>query len=255
MTVLRKRSIRSLRILAFDTSTQMINLCLMDSGQVVVGREIPPTAANRQEAVTMLVPSIDAALKEAGWEKQSLTCLVVGQGPGSFTGIRTAVVTAKTLAQALKLPLLGASSLECYAHQAHSPVAVLLSGAPGYFFAAAYSAGGDLQVPPAYLSCDAAVETFKPFPRWLADDAVRQQLEPAASHCEPLPVLKNIAVIQAQIVQDRLSLRVRDRLSGEERAKLAEEFSWRHVEPLYLRSPSVTVKKSDANQDQADDIR
>jgi tRNA threonylcarbamoyl adenosine modification protein YeaZ len=246
---------RQLRILAFDTSTAVINVCLMDSGYVVVGREIAPTAANRQEAVTMLVPSIDAALKEAGWEKQSLTCLVVGQGPGSFTGIRTAVVTAKTLAQALKLPLLGVSSLECYARQAQPPVAVVLSAAPGFLFAAGYSAGGHEQVPPAYLSREAAAATLKPFARWLADDAARQQLAPEASRCEPLPVLKNIAVIEAQIAQDRLSLRVRDRLSSEERAKLAEEFTWRHVEPLYLRSPSVTVKKSNANQDQADDIK
>jgi len=244
-----------LRILAFDTSTPIINLCLMDSGRLVIGREIPPAAANRQEAVTMLLPSIDTALKEAGWDKHSLSCLVVGQGPGSFTGIRTAVVTAKTLAQALKLPLLGVSSLECYARQVQGPVAVLLAGAPGFLFAAGYSANGEAQVPPAYLSCDAAAQTFKPFSRWLADDAVRQQLGAQVSHCEPLPVLKNIAVMQAQIAQDRLSLRVPNRLSSEERTRLAEEFTWRHVEPLYLRSPSVTVKKSNANQDQADDIK
>ena len=244
-----------MRILAFDTSTPVINLCLMDSGRVVIDREIPPAAANRQEAVTMLLPSIDTAFKEAGWDKQSLMCLVVGQGPGSFTGIRTAVVTAKTLAQALKLPLLGVSSLECYARQAQAAVAVLLSGAPGFFFAAGYSADGEAQEPPAYLSLDAAVQTFKPFSRWLVDDVVRQQLGPQVSHCEPLPVLKNIAVMQAQIAQDRLSLKVRDGLSSQERAQLAEEFTWRHVEPLYLRSPSVTVKKSNANKDQADDIK
>lgn len=244
-----------MRILAFDTSTPAIYLCLMDNGSVVVDRDIQPAAAHRQEAVTMLVPSIDRALKDAGWDKESLSCLVVGQGPGSFTGIRTAVVTAKTLAQALKLPLIGVSSLECYARQAKPPVGVLLSGAHGFFFVVGYSDGGEPTLPASYVSLEAAVEKLQPFARWVADDAALKQLGAAASHCEPLPVLKNIAVMEAQIAQDRLSLRVRDGLSSGERTELAEEFTWRHVEPLYLRSPSVTVKKSDANQDQADDIK
>jgi tRNA threonylcarbamoyl adenosine modification protein YeaZ len=219
----------------------------MESGQVVLERETAAGATARQEAVTALLPGIDAALKEAGWDKHSLSCLVVGQGPGSFTGIRTAIVTARTLAQALMLPLIGVCYLECLARAAGAPVAVVLAGSKGNFFAAAYSYSGEPGVAPAYVGLSELTERLGAWACWIADEASSQLLASHGRLCEPLPELKNIAVIQAQIAWDRLSLRVPDRLTMEERRKLADEFTWRHVEPLYLRAPSVTVKKSHAN--------
>lgn len=195
----------------------------------------------------MLVPSIEHALVESGWPKSSLSCLVVGLGPGSFTGIRTAIVTAKTLAQALALPLLGVSYLQCLGWQGRPPLAVVLSGAPGSFFIAAYGQAGEEQVAPAYSTQAEVEDLLRPFERWIADEPAAGSFQARGRECEPLPVLENIAVTQAQIALDRLSLRVPQRLSAEERQKLAEEYSWRQVEPLYLRGPSVTVKKSNAN--------
>lgn len=194
-----------------------------------------------------MVPGIDACLKQAGWDKHSLSCLVVGQGPGSFTGIRTAIVTARTLAHALMLPLVGVCYLECLAYTAGAPVAVVLAGSQGYFFAAAYSDAGEAAVDPAYVGLSEMIERCGAWVRWVADQSSGQLLAGHGRLCEPLPELKNIAVIQAQIAWNRLSLRVPDRLTMEERRKLAEEFTWRHVEPLYLRAPSVTVKKDHAN--------
>ena len=71
---------------------------------MVLEKKISPVGgadADRQHAVSMLMPGIDEIVNEARWDKRQLDCLVVGQGPGSFTGIRTAVVTARTLAQGL----------------------------------------------------------------------------------------------------------------------------------------------------------
>ena len=59
-----------------------------------------------------LIPTIGAVLQEAGVELSALDGLVVGNGPGSFTGVRVAAATAKGLAHALDIPLWAVSSLQ-----------------------------------------------------------------------------------------------------------------------------------------------
>ncbi len=92
----------------------------------------------RQEAVAALMPSIVDLMKQSGWNKSDLDCVVVGEGPGSFTGVRTGIVTGRTIAQGLQLPLLAVSLLDCYASVAELPAAILLSAGRGRYFVAGY---------------------------------------------------------------------------------------------------------------------
>lgn len=202
---------------------------------------------SRQEAGALLVPTIDAALRRAGWSKQSLSCLVVGQGPGSFTGIRTGLVTARTIAHALNLPLIGVSRFECFARLIEPPVGIILHCGSGSYFVAVYGddSGGlsmpvlaPLYVPEAELAAKLALTT-----RWLADEKSRE-LPAASPGFEPLPEIKNLAEIEAQIGWDRLSLRVPGRPAHRDVQALAGEFHWSGIEPLYLRGPSVTIKRN-----------
>lgn len=72
-----------------------------------------------------LLPSaIEELLKEAGFPLEKLSGVVVGLGPGSFTGLRIGLATAKALAYAFEIPLVGASSLEAAALD--GPESVLL---------------------------------------------------------------------------------------------------------------------------------
>jgi tRNA threonylcarbamoyl adenosine modification protein YeaZ len=106
------------RSLSFDTSTSEVHIALSIDGQIVcqeVLRANPEHGAPRQEAATILMPTIDRLIKSQGWGKRDIDAIVVGSGPGSFTGIRTSVVTARALAQALCLPLISVSLLECLA--------------------------------------------------------------------------------------------------------------------------------------------
>lgn len=191
----------------------------------------------------MLIPSIDQVMRQAGWLKEDLSALVVGLGPGSFTGLRIGVVTARTLAQALTLPVLGVSTLECLTSEAQPPVGVIVSAAQGHFFVAAYA---DLVAPPVvfpvYLSASETQATIPLMSRWVADQGARETLGPM--NCEPLPALTNIACCQAQIAWDRLSLRLPVEPLQEQINALAKVYHWSNVEPLYLRGPSVTVKGS-----------
>jgi tRNA threonylcarbamoyladenosine biosynthesis protein TsaB len=85
-------------------------------GSVAVGRAgVAPRSRilleERRQHAARLVPAVDEALEEAGVSMGELAGVVVGQGPGSFTGVRVAAATAKGLAHALRVPLWPVSSL------------------------------------------------------------------------------------------------------------------------------------------------
>lgn len=98
-------------ILAFDTATDVATSALVAGGDVVGER------ASR--AVTLL-EDVDALLRQAGLRPSDLDALAVGIGPGSFTGVRIGLATARGLALALGIPAAGVSTL-----------AALAAGAPG----------------------------------------------------------------------------------------------------------------------------
>jgi tRNA threonylcarbamoyl adenosine modification protein YeaZ len=64
-----------------------------------------------EEHASLLIPRIQDLMEEVGADREELSGIIVGAGPGSFTGVRVAAATAKGLARALNLPLWAFSSL------------------------------------------------------------------------------------------------------------------------------------------------
>ena len=98
-------------ILAFDTATEVATSAL------VADREVLGERVSR--AVTLL-QDVDQLVESAGVRPDDLDALAIGIGPGSFTGVRIGLATARGLALALDLPVAGVSTLD-----------VLAAGAPG----------------------------------------------------------------------------------------------------------------------------
>ena len=94
--------------LALDTSTTLGSVCVGIGSRVVARRVIQGQRSHSSD----LIPAIGGVLQEAGADLSELAGLVVGAGPGSFTGVRVAAATAKGLAHALDIPLWAVSSLE-----------------------------------------------------------------------------------------------------------------------------------------------
>jgi tRNA threonylcarbamoyladenosine biosynthesis protein TsaB len=89
-------------ILAFDTATRVATTALLRDGDVL-GERHSDARAVLQEA--------HALLREADAEPRDLDALVVGIGPGSFTGVRIGLAVARGLALALEIPGAGVSTL------------------------------------------------------------------------------------------------------------------------------------------------
>lgn len=115
-------------------------------GSVAVGRDDRILAEvtvglQRRHAETML-PALESALALAGVDRTSIRAVVVGAGPGSFTGVRVAGATAKGLATGLGVPLLAYSSLLALA--AGTPVeetCALLDARRGEVYAGCWKVG------------------------------------------------------------------------------------------------------------------
>ncbi|WP_172199650.1 tRNA (adenosine(37)-N6)-threonylcarbamoyltransferase complex dimerization subunit type 1 TsaB [Saccharibacillus qingshengii] len=99
------------RILALDTSSASQAVAVLEGSGILFESS---SLAERNHSVNLL-PEIERALRQSGTDKQALAGIAVGIGPGSYTGVRIAVTTAKTLAWALKLPVAAVSSLEAQA--------------------------------------------------------------------------------------------------------------------------------------------
>jgi tRNA threonylcarbamoyladenosine biosynthesis protein TsaB len=98
-------------ILAFDTATDIATSALVDDDEVL---------GERMSRAVTLLEDVDALLRQAGARTGDLDALAVGIGPGSFTGVRVGLATARGLSFGLALPVAGVSTL-----------AALAAGAPG----------------------------------------------------------------------------------------------------------------------------
>ncbi|REK71468.1 tRNA (adenosine(37)-N6)-threonylcarbamoyltransferase complex dimerization subunit type 1 TsaB [Paenibacillus paeoniae] len=100
--------------LALDTSTAAMAAAIIRNGEVLTQIE---SLAERNHSVHVITHLKDM-LKETCMQSDHLDAIVVGNGPGSYTGMRIAVTAAKTLAWTWEKPLIGISSLEAIAYGA-----------------------------------------------------------------------------------------------------------------------------------------
>jgi tRNA threonylcarbamoyl adenosine modification protein YeaZ len=108
---------------------------------------------------------IDAALRQSGFEREQIECLVIGTGPGSYTGVRAAIALAQGWQLARGVRLLGIRSDECIAAQAQAGgasgrVEVVIDAQRGEFYLATYelSAGSRREISPLRIATLAEVK-------------------------------------------------------------------------------------------------
>jgi tRNA threonylcarbamoyladenosine biosynthesis protein TsaB len=203
-------------VLGLDTSTPATAVALrLADGRAVEVRDDPPAGAHPGHA-TRLLDMAHQLLGDAGVRWSEIDRIAVGLGPGTFTGLRVGIATARGLAQSLCAELVGVSSPRALAAAALAvdglgagtsagsfDVAVLavIDARRGEAFAAAYDAGehglARELAPPRALAPQALSSVIaeahdaagREAVRWLAvgDGAVRfrAELQAAGAHVEP----------------------------------------------------------------------
>lgn len=102
-----------MNLLAIDTSNQVMGVALL-SDDMLIGELMTNIKKNHS---VRLMPAIDQLMRETGMTPDRLDKIAVAKGPGSFTGVRIGLATAKAMAWSLQIPVVGVSSLEVLACQ------------------------------------------------------------------------------------------------------------------------------------------
>lgn len=157
-------------ILALDSSTALGSIAVGDASGIY-GEVTRNIAGGHSSA---LLPAVEQVMEASGLRPRDLAAVVVGGGPGSFTGLRVAAATAKGMLQALRVPLLAYSGLLATAASAWAapgPVCALFDARRGDVYAGCYRFGGagegepggavSILLPPAAMGIAEVVERFR----------------------------------------------------------------------------------------------
>ncbi len=208
--------------LALDTSGTFCVLALAEDDGTVQAVSL---FQSRRSLSRRLLGEVDGLLSRCGLTLAEMTAFAVGLGPGSFTGVRVGVTTAKTLAQVLEKPLVGVGTLDAYADALaglDGAVLPVLPSRRGEAYAAVYARGECLEAP--FAASFEAIEERRNVT--LCGDAGL-----VAGWAGP-------KVVQPWTPPDGLCRLAARRL---ERADTDDPFS---LAPLYVVAPTITTPKA-----------
>ncbi len=225
-------------ILGIETATEQVSVAIGGHEGVLGMFEV---CRGRRHAET-LVPAIEFLCRQADIELKEIGLVAVDVGPGLFTGMRVGLATGKALAQALRLPMIGMSSLDLLAfplRYGHRTIAAVLDARKGEVFYGFY----------------------RPVP-----GGVQRVGEPRCGRAEDLAA-DIIARKEDMLCVGDGALRYRDEISADVRCEFAEQFLSRpsaaplvqlaharalreewvnpwEIQPLYLRAPDAQINWS-----------
>ncbi|MER5956031.1 tRNA (adenosine(37)-N6)-threonylcarbamoyltransferase complex dimerization subunit type 1 TsaB [Streptomyces sp. NPDC056121] len=208
-------------LLALDTATPAVTVALHDGSSVVAAS----SQVDARRHGELLLPAVDRVLAEAGVRLDAVTGIVVGVGPGPYTGLRVGLMTADTFGLALGVPVHGLCTLDglAYAAEVDGPFVVATDARRKEVYWARYE--------------DARTRVTEPAVDRPAD---------IAEQVAGLPAVGAGAVLYPDTFPDA---RAPENVSAAALAALAAEKlgageELRAPRPLYLRRPDAQVPKN-----------
>lgn len=221
-------------IVGLDTATADVAVAVVRGEELLAERSISPEPGGRPRAATALLPALEEVVDRAGgWDHVAL--IGVGVGPGSFTGLRIGVTTARALAQGRGMPIAGVGTLPALARGAIEPsgqrqVLAVIDARRGEGFAALYDANGRELWPPFVAGPEeicARVATLGDSPLAVGDGSVRFRAQLEAIGVEVPGEAEAVHALCARHVAW---------LAAE-----AEPTQPEAIEPIYLRRPDAEL--------------
>jgi len=222
--------------LAIDTSTETASIALAEDGDILA--EL--TWRCGQNHSVELLPRLTYLSNQIGASLQSISCIIVARGPGSFNGLRVGISTAKGLAFSLGIPIIGIGTLEveAYPHaETGLPVCPLFNAGRGEIATAMYQKKRNRW----YQLAAEHITTV---------DILCSQITTKTIFCgELIPViaarLRNELKQRAVIPPPAARLRRASFLVelGQQRLKAGSFDNPATLQPIYLRRPPITKPK------------
>ena len=184
-----------MKIAAFDTSSKALTLAILEDETLLAQMTLN---IKKNHSIT-LMPAIDFLMNSLDMKPKDLDRIVVAQGPGSYTGLRIAVATAKTLAHTLKIELVGVSSLLALVpEQAEGLVIPIVDARRNNVYAGFYRSGQAVR-PEAHLPLAEVLEMAGAANQSVTfvgeTTAFTEQIEAALPQAAILPTLPDAAAV------------------------------------------------------------
>ena len=131
------KGVDALIILGIETASLVSSVALIDSDRLLAELTIETRKTHSEQ----LVPHLEKLLQLAEIDKEKLTGIAVSNGPGSFTGLRIGLATAKAMSYGLKIPIVGVSTLLGMAYNIQAEEALLrplMDAQKGNFYTGLY---------------------------------------------------------------------------------------------------------------------
>lgn len=223
-------------ILGIETATARGGVALVSGEGEIVGET---TLLSEEGHSERILPALEQLLKLQGLTPGALTAVAVSSGPGSFTGLRTGIATAKGLAFSLRLPLYGIPTLEALAAGAPSGagfVCACLNARRGEVYRSLFRAGpaGPVRLGPDAIVAARAFAAELPEdcliigdlpPRWSEWSATRNR------RWHPAPAIANHPRAAAVA------------LLGLEALRQGRPSELGSLQPRYVRPPDAVVRR------------
>ena len=185
-----------MKVLAFDTSSKALSLAILEDKQLLAETTIN---IKKNHSIT-LMPAIDFLMANLDLTPKDLDRIVVAKGPGSYTGLRITVATAKTLAHTLNIELVGMSSLLALVPSQQEGLVVPLMDARRNNVYAGFYEHAQSVLPEAHLSFAEVLEQVKDAEQvtfvgevGVFAEQIQERL-PQANYQETLPNAANLAL-------------------------------------------------------------
>jgi tRNA threonylcarbamoyladenosine biosynthesis protein TsaB len=227
---------RHLTVLGFDTATPELTVAVTRGGESLTERSLSFPAGSRPRHAAELLGEIERAAADAGgWEGVDL--LGVGIGPGSFTGLRIGIATARALAQGLAKPVAGVSSLDALARgisehpaAAGRPRLAVIDARRSEVFATLHDPGGERVWGPVVAPSAA-----------LAERLTAARIPPLAAGDGAVRFRRDLEDAGAEVLAEDEAAH---RLSARQVCLLVEHVppsAPYEIKPIYLRPPDAEI--------------
>jgi N6-L-threonylcarbamoyladenine synthase/tRNA threonylcarbamoyladenosine biosynthesis protein TsaB len=225
-----------MKVLALETSTLVGGAALIIDGQVVAEE----TSLRQKTHSENINPFIEFVLAKAGLKLEDIDLFAVGQGPGSFTGIRVAANAGKTFAYAYNKPLVTVDSLMLLAEQAKPstrPVVSMINAYKNMVYLGIFDVSGE---EPKYLKGPEAVPVRELKNYILQDSICVGDGWEAYQEYFPEEVHKKLHR-QSDLPDHPLAKTLG--LMAERRGKQGHTLDWKSFIPLYIRASEAEETK------------